>query len=497
MTDDDEKPLTLSRDDLYELAWSKPLRELAKDFGISDVGLAKRCRKLGIPLPGRGYWARFDAGQRPYRPKLPKREPQWQDAKALRVAPAHVDELSTPAGDEPGACEERGEGIAQRIADIAVQPTTSILNALVPVKRSAVHWKHPQRAALAFARGEKSGFLLPLSVSATALDRALLLADTLLCAAVTLGWSIDDPKLRNPDSEADENSETGRPRFGPSVLVEVPKVEPREGCLIVEGEEIAFRIEERFRDEAREPTVAELAREKREWGYHAPRITPVATGHLRVVRFDTYRGYRGPERHSWYDRKGRPVESQLKKILIGFYELSLAIKQRRAEAERAAREHAEQERIRKEREAHQAANARLVKQLETDAGAWHRARYLRLYIRVARRSLGTRAPRARLLDTTVDFLNWADGFVDQLDPLSASPRTDDYQQEHTGYIHSEVDRMKQSFARLLGTDWKEAWKLGEDYSQRSDPEDSWRYSYRNPSVFEITGKDDDTLDDDG
>jgi hypothetical protein len=61
MTGDDEKPLKLSREDLYELAWSKPLSQLAKDFGISDVALAKRCRRLGIPLPGRGYWARVSS----------------------------------------------------------------------------------------------------------------------------------------------------------------------------------------------------------------------------------------------------------------------------------------------------------------------------------------------------------------------------------------------------------------------------------------------------
>ena len=50
MTEDEAKPLTLSREDLYELVWSKSMRELAKDFGISDVALAKRCRRLGIPV---------------------------------------------------------------------------------------------------------------------------------------------------------------------------------------------------------------------------------------------------------------------------------------------------------------------------------------------------------------------------------------------------------------------------------------------------------------
>lgn len=84
---DDKKPMTLSREDLYELVWSKPMMELAKDFGISDVALAKRCRRLGIPVPGRGYWARVDAGQIPYRPKLPKREAKWQVGRASRPVP--------------------------------------------------------------------------------------------------------------------------------------------------------------------------------------------------------------------------------------------------------------------------------------------------------------------------------------------------------------------------------------------------------------------------
>jgi hypothetical protein len=64
------------------------MRELAQDFGISDVALAKRCRRLAIPVPGRDYWARVDPGQRPYRPQLPKKEPQWFDEGALSLGPS-------------------------------------------------------------------------------------------------------------------------------------------------------------------------------------------------------------------------------------------------------------------------------------------------------------------------------------------------------------------------------------------------------------------------
>ena len=63
--------ITLPRSALYELVWTKPVTELAKEFGISDVALAKRCRSIKIPLPPRGYWARVAAGQKPRRPALP------------------------------------------------------------------------------------------------------------------------------------------------------------------------------------------------------------------------------------------------------------------------------------------------------------------------------------------------------------------------------------------------------------------------------------------
>jgi hypothetical protein len=46
--------ITLPRSEIYNLVWSKPVTELARDFGISDVALARRCRALHIPLPWRG-----------------------------------------------------------------------------------------------------------------------------------------------------------------------------------------------------------------------------------------------------------------------------------------------------------------------------------------------------------------------------------------------------------------------------------------------------------
>lgn len=63
----------MTREELYEHVWSTPIHLLAEGLGLSDVGLAKTCAHLEIPRPGRGYWARLDAGERVEKLKLPPR----------------------------------------------------------------------------------------------------------------------------------------------------------------------------------------------------------------------------------------------------------------------------------------------------------------------------------------------------------------------------------------------------------------------------------------
>src|ERR1700685_2703138 len=52
-----------TREELYELVWDKPMRTVAASCGVSDVALAKVCRKANIPVPERGYWARKAASK--------------------------------------------------------------------------------------------------------------------------------------------------------------------------------------------------------------------------------------------------------------------------------------------------------------------------------------------------------------------------------------------------------------------------------------------------
>jgi hypothetical protein len=56
--------IKITREHLYDLVWSKPMTHIAKDYGISDVAVRKICKKLNIPMPHAGYWAKVRSGQK-------------------------------------------------------------------------------------------------------------------------------------------------------------------------------------------------------------------------------------------------------------------------------------------------------------------------------------------------------------------------------------------------------------------------------------------------
>jgi hypothetical protein len=68
-----------TRQELYDLVWSEPMSQLAKRFGVSDVGLSKACRRAAIPVPERGFWAKRQAGKPTVQQALPPRGPGMHD----------------------------------------------------------------------------------------------------------------------------------------------------------------------------------------------------------------------------------------------------------------------------------------------------------------------------------------------------------------------------------------------------------------------------------
>jgi len=52
----------ITRQKLYELVWSKPMRDAAATIPMSDRGLKKVCQRYAVPVPPQGYWNKLQAG---------------------------------------------------------------------------------------------------------------------------------------------------------------------------------------------------------------------------------------------------------------------------------------------------------------------------------------------------------------------------------------------------------------------------------------------------
>jgi len=64
-------PISLSRKQLYDRVWSKPMSVLAREFGITGNALTKICNRVQVPYPSRGYWTKRAADRSRLRIALP------------------------------------------------------------------------------------------------------------------------------------------------------------------------------------------------------------------------------------------------------------------------------------------------------------------------------------------------------------------------------------------------------------------------------------------
>ena len=68
----ENRSITVNRKELYEQVWNVPVSRLAPKYGISDVGLKKICRKLNVPTPPLGYWAKIQHNIKVEKTPLPR-----------------------------------------------------------------------------------------------------------------------------------------------------------------------------------------------------------------------------------------------------------------------------------------------------------------------------------------------------------------------------------------------------------------------------------------
>ena len=79
---------TISREALYDLVWTEPVRTIALRMGVSDVWLKKCCSKADIPVPDRGYYFR----PTPYFAVSERIHDFWSRSFRLRVRGGHPGE---------------------------------------------------------------------------------------------------------------------------------------------------------------------------------------------------------------------------------------------------------------------------------------------------------------------------------------------------------------------------------------------------------------------
>jgi hypothetical protein len=162
--------IRLTRAELYEKVWATPVRTLAKEFGMSDVGLAKICRKHDIPVPPLGYWRKTETGHKVVRPPL---SPAKNGPETLDI---YVRERLTP---------ELATFAAEPAPEIAIPPELS--HALVVrTEKLLAQGKESEKKLIV----SKNGALSHLLVSREQIPRALRIMNALFLALEERGQSV-------------------------------------------------------------------------------------------------------------------------------------------------------------------------------------------------------------------------------------------------------------------------------------------------------------------
>jgi len=174
---------TYRRSELYEEVWAEPVRVVAKRYGVSDVALSKTCRKLAVPLPGAGYWARIRAGHKARRPPLQPLPPGVFETLTVSLQPQKAKPELSPETSAAIA------GILEPIAAIVVP--TMLTNPHPLVVETQL------RCSDAQPRGSKLR-RLDIAVSQETLPRVLRILDALLKALEARGLSVEVTETRGP-----------------------------------------------------------------------------------------------------------------------------------------------------------------------------------------------------------------------------------------------------------------------------------------------------------
>ena len=301
-----QRTTIVTRECLYEQVWVTPMSRLAREYGVSDSALAKTCRKLGVPLPPRGYWAKLQHGKKVApRPSLPKDGKDGRErATVTRTAPSQEPGPPDPAVDKAVQLLAKDENRI-KVADQLRNPHLAV-KAPQPPRQGPMPRGAPDPGA---------GRTLPVNVSDSSRGRALRILDALCKALESLG---------HPVTAAGAS---------------------------IEGQTVPISITEKQDRTPHVATAAELARHKDYSWTRIPAWDCSPSGKLSI-HSECYVSSRSDLRKRWSDGRGVQLEDLLHDVLLGLVAVGAALRrqsdERRAEHERFVeqqRQRAEAERL--------------------------------------------------------------------------------------------------------------------------------------------------------
>lgn len=369
--------IALTREELYELVWSEPMRRLAQRFHLSDVGLKKVCTRHRTPVPARGHWQRVQAGKAS--PQIPL--PVLKDTQPI------LSTLNAPAPEpSAGSAPEATLEAEQAFPLVVVSETLERPHPIVRRMRQELKGRRPDDYGAIRCIDPD---VLSVRIHPATTDRVLRIADALLRA-----FDVRRFELRPGKRDA---------RFGGSLQV------------VVDDETFTVSIEERMRRETHKPTEEELSRRRLGHFVYSRSYDYVSTGELTLKIEPSY----GTGLQStWRDTRNSAMERRLGEVMVSLRQHAAWRKAERDKAKlREERLQLELQR-RAELRARVEAERRAVEELEEQAANWRRAEQIRAYVAAVERCAGALSSREQ-----AEWAEWARAYADRLDPLRPSPRS--------------------------------------------------------------------------
>lgn len=357
----------ITREELYKLVWSKPLTELANEFGMSDVGLAKVCKKLNVPRPYRGYWQLVAAGRKLTIPKLPptqKGEPTdtTLSPESYRVNFKPKDPRVVDSMDAERLPENRIS-----VAETLDNPHQLVRNTRIVLRKG----KPDESGRLHYWNVGDNRPRLSVRVSKETFPRALLIMDALIKALEARGCT----------------------------------VEAEDGTVCNIGEtKVPFYLWERVRRTER--VLTEKEKEK-PWWYKSYEFIP--TGEL-VFTLDEY----CVDRKNWADGKKKKLEDKLNNIVAGLFEAAEQLRLREIERRKEEVRRADAARKRAELEHQLRIQEERGKQLDVFVDSWIRSKNLRQFLKECEDAL--RLQNESRTPSDEYWLRWGRAYADHIDP---------------------------------------------------------------------------------